>query len=310
MAEIESSASINSLSESNTQLEQLEIELIFEGSRVDDGTAPVSYVLDALNGFARAFSKTAGRNPEARINYELRLSRIQVGSFHLILSVYEWAKANPSLVEPAVTGVVAVAAGAYKTIKDLAAVINAKKQLKGADRSSIVVNGTAIFVQNGDARFEISKDQAALIQSGAIDKDLDILTSPLSVGQVESLELKARKERLTKIEASERTYFVVREPDSMPNRQETWMIGSLNSLSKDRNRGTFYTAAGEHVSYKYSGQNQLQLFQAFAHKGVLRVHGAVSYNMEAEPVFIDIDQIELTQQDFNFPDQLIVPRRQ
>jgi len=193
-----------------------------------------------------------------------------------------------------VTGGSLLATGAYKVIKDIAAVIWGKKGLKGqpVTTNSYTFNDQRIILQG----VELTPEQLEYLQSGELDPDLDRITRPLEENRgANEFQLKTGDEELVKVTNEERAYFAHTESAITTTRDEVWLEGTLNSHSKRSNRGMFYTVAGKHIYYRYVGEDIRPLLRAYAYSGTVRVRGKVKFDSNLDPLSIEIRDIELTQ---------------
>ncbi len=273
------------------------LELVYEGEEVDDGTIPVDYLIQSLIGFSGAYDKIAGRT-QPDTAYRIRVLGLRRDSTHILMDVIEWVLVNPAAAEVIETGIIAVAAGAYKITKDIGKYISAKKKLKGASptKEQIIVEGENIFLLlSSGEKLPLTKEQAQILLQGLLDSDLNKLSMPLDDPKVDRFELRHKNEVVAEINKAERPFFFKAEAAVTSTRDDVWMEGVLNSLTKDRARGTFHSSSGKHIPYHFAGTDEQQLLQAFAHNGLVRALSKVSLDADLNPTSMEIKSLQLSQ---------------
>jgi hypothetical protein len=275
------------------------VELIYDGEAVKDGSVPAEYLVDALVGFSSAYSKIARRTEGAGVTHRIRVVGLRPNSTHILVDIIEWVKVNPAAAGVLVSAVSLGASGAYKIIKDMGRVFTAKKHLKGepVENRYIFKNNNIYIFNETKQELHLTKEQFEYLRSGLIDPDLDKLTAPLEDDKVEKFQLKSKNESLAEANKNERPYFATTHKQVATTRDDVTLEGSLNSLTKDKRRGTFYTVGGKHIPYQFVGQNEQALLNAFTHPGVVRAKGKVGFDGDLEPTKIEISDIVLEQPD-------------
>lgn len=281
--------------------ESTAIELVYDGEEVKTGSIPIEYLIHALSGFSGAYEKVSGQTEGQDIEHRIKVVGLRHDSIHILLDIFEFIKANPAAAGVIETGVIALTAGAYKVVKDISKYIEAKRHLRGkSPRNSILFEGDKIFLvdpETGD-RLQISKEEADRLLMGLLDSDVERMVLPLNGTRVTDFEIRHKSESLVKVNSKEKSYFAYTPPVVTGTESDRWMEGTLNSLTKDRARGTFHTVSGKHVPYRYVGHDQHQLIQAFAHDGVVRALSDVHFDAENNPCLLDIKAIEIGQRTF------------
>jgi hypothetical protein len=213
------------------------------------------------------------------------------------VEVIEWVKVNPAAATVLLSGGIAISTGAYKVIKDIAAVFTGKKHLQGAPvQNHFHIRDSNIYLVNETKQeLPFTKEQLEYLQSGLIDPDLDKMTAPLEDEKVNKFEMKSGKEPLAEANRSDRRYFSTSHRPIATTRDDVSLEGTLNSLTKDKKRGTFYTLSGKHIPYQFVGNDEKQLFDAFTHPGVVQARGKVSFDSSLEPTQIQITEIRPEQ---------------
>ncbi len=270
----------------------IRIRLRYTGTAVDDGTMPVSDVLEALAGFSGAYAKIASRQG-ADIRHELRLSAIETASFGLI--VCAWV---------ALTG----AAGSIQTVETLtraarevfsrvAAAIAFKKHVR-REPYAVNVNGndnTVTVINFGGEPLSIPPDVLEILKEKLIDSDLAKIAAPLNGAEVNSVQLRAEDggapaEEI--IRSDERELFSLQ---NVTTSQETQVRGALVSLNKENNRGTFRLDSGDRIRYHYVGEDPQQFHSDFAPRGFVRATGIVSFDESLRPISMEIKTVQRLQ---------------
>jgi hypothetical protein len=271
------------------------VELLYSGTDVDDGTVPVEDMVDALVGFSGAYSKLARDRESPDEGHRIRVVGLQKGSARIFVDVIEWVTKNPAAAGVLVTGGSLAATGAYRIVKDIAAVIKGKKALEGQPitNNSYTFNDNRVILQG----VELTPEQFGYLQSGELDTDLDRITRPLDKGRgADEFKLKAGDEELVTVDSKDRPYFSNTETNVTTTRDDVWLEGTLNSHSKRNNKGMFHTRDGRHIPYRYVADELQPLLRGYAYNGVVKVLGKVKFDANNEPISIEIREIQLTQQ--------------
>jgi hypothetical protein len=74
--------------------------------------------------------------------------------------------------------------------------------------------------------------------------------------------------------------------------KETRLEGSFRSHRKRGNSGDFETSDGKRVKYKYVGDDLMVFLHSYVSRGNVRVLGSVKYDVDGEPLSIQIREIE------------------
>jgi hypothetical protein len=283
--------------------ERTPVELVYDGEQVKDGSVPVEYMIDALVGFTSAYSKIARRTEGADLTHHIRVVGLRPNSTHILVDIVEWVKGNPAAATVLLSGGTGLVVGAYKVIKDIAAVFTGKKHLAGAPvHNHFHIRDSNIYLVNElKQELPFTKQQLEYLQSGLIDADLDKLTAPLEDENVNKFELKSGTKPLAEANRSDRQYFSTSPKPVTTTRDDVWLEGTLNSLTKDKKRGTFYTLSGKHIPYQFVGIDEKQLLDAFTYPGVVRARGKVGFDSGLEPTQIQIVEIRPAQGGLNIP---------
>jgi hypothetical protein len=272
------------------------VELVYEGEEVKDGSVPLEYMIDALVGFSGAYSKIARRTPGVDHEPQLRVVGLKPNSTHIFVDIIEFVKANPAASGVLVSGGSVLLGGAYKVIKDIAVVFTAKKELKGEPLkdSNIVIKGSQVYIDQR-SQLALTKEQLEYLRSALIDAEMDKMTAPLEDQKIEKFQLKNDQQPLAEASRKDRPYFASSRRAITTTRDDVTLEGSLNSLTKDKKRGTFYTLGGKHIPYQFLGSDEKQLLDAFTHPGIVKARGKVSFDGNLEPTQILIAEILLEQ---------------
>jgi hypothetical protein len=282
-------------------------ELVYEGPDVDAGTMSARELVEALSGMTHAFNTVAHERVTGD-QYELRVSHIDHRSFHVIFEAIEFAKTNPS----ATTAIAASSAvilnagtntisGIYRIITDIGRMLEAKKRAKGERIAKLDAqfDDHDVKLIGPDEEFILlSKEQYELLLSQKLDKPLAQIVSPLTPRRINRFIMRRTENDLATVDAGEKEYFDFREVRVDQSREGTEITGTLNSLSKTNLKGTFHTATGFHVPYRYTGGNMAELLRGFSAREPLKVHGKIKYGSDGIPVWIDVREIDFLQSHF------------
>lgn len=270
-------------------VQETKVELLYEGTEVEDGTVPVEDMIDALTGFSGAYNKIAKTERGLDQGHRIRVVGLEKGSAKIIVEVVDWIIKNPN-ASLALSGVATtVVGGAYIALRDLAKVIWARKSTRGQPISKNNITFKDNLIVMGD--INLTREQYDVLESGEIDNDLERLTRPLETGRgVHRFKLKTGKEELVEVNADERPFFYGSRRSNRDVRSGVWLEGTLNSHSKRNNRGMFHTLDGVHIRYHYIGEDDNPVLTAYAQDGAVRVMGTVVYRDEM-PTSIEIREI-------------------
>ncbi len=287
-----------------TAVESDIFELVYEGPDVDTGTMGARELTEVFFGLTRAFSAVA-HELDLGDEYELRVRDIDHASFHLVFEAIKYAKANPAAATAIAAGsavvlnaVTSAVSGAYKVITDIGAMLEAKKKAKGerfATMPAQFTDGEVRLSAPGDELIVLTKEQYELLLSQRLDRQLAQVVSPLVPARINRFHMRRKQVDLATVDAGQRGYFDFREVVEDQSREGTEIMGTLNSLTKTNLRGTFYTADGVHVPYRYTGGDIAQLLRGFSAREPLRVRGKIKYGNDGLPVSIDVQEIDFVQ---------------
>lgn len=286
------------------QFGEVEIfELVYQGPDVEDGTMGARELAEVLTGVSRAFA-TVASDADLGDRYQLRIKDVESNSFHIILEAIEYAKSHPAqatalIAGAAVTlqGLTAAVSGAYRVIVDIAKLIDAKKRAKGkrvALLPTAFSDGEVTITADADL-IVLTREQYELLLSQRVDRQLSQIVSPLEPRKIDSFQMWRSNAELVTVEAVQRDYFDYVEVAEERTKEGTQIIGTLNSLSKNNLRGTFYTTDGVHVPYRYVGGDIGLLLRGFSARELLKVHGRIKYAGDGIPSNIEIQDIEVLQ---------------
>jgi hypothetical protein len=278
-------------------------ELIYQGPDLQDGTMSARELAEVLTGVSRAFT-TVACEADLGDRYQLRIRDVESNSFHIILEAIEYAKANPAPATAIIAGAaVAMQAlsvtisGAYRVVTDIAKLIDAKKRARGkriALLPTVFEDGQATITAPDDV-IVLTKEQYELLLTQRVDRHLSQIVSPLEPKKIDTFQMRHSNSELVIVEARQRDYFDYVEVTEEKSKEGTSIVGTLNSLSKNNLRGTFYTADGVHVPYRYVGGDVGQLFRGFTARELLKVHGRIKYGTDGVPRFVEVQDIEVFQ---------------
>ena len=293
--------------------EETPVTLRYVGPDVDDGSIGVDDLLSALNGFSSAFYRLAERESLDQTQ-RIKVKGISQSSANIHLSILEIMHAHPDAAKIVGTAAVTSIFGAVSyvgskiadvVIRKIANVAKAKKHIQGGTYTTeLQVDGNAnqVIIVNGvNARLPVDRDVFELLKEGTIDGDLDKLTAPLREDSVNAFEIRHGDNELPDLhlDASDKPYFA-RSRREKTTTAEVTLIGTMNTISKTNNAGTFITDAGRRIRYRFTNEAKLsELYQQFAHLGQVRVWCTAKLDDNLDVISIEITDVEAVQERAN-----------
>ena len=278
------------------------VSLRYRGPSVDDGSMPVADVLNALSGFTGAYGKIASKETP-NIQHKLSVSSFKSNSFDIVLLSVCMVLQDP---ETQRTILETISGAGGKVIRHLLSLIKAHKHTKGKP-STINVSGsgnTVNLINAEGATLHLTKAEAENFKDDLAAKDIGKIVRPLRQGEVNSLELSMEDDNETSsalIDCSEREYFDSNEAETTTTK-ETKIKGRFVSLNKERDSGSFRLLSGLSIGYHYSGDDQQQLYQDFAHKGLVLVTCVATLDEDLQPLRLSIYEVERLQRSLPLQD--------
>jgi hypothetical protein len=277
-------------------IQGVRLSLRYGGPDVESGTMQADDVISALQGFVGAYSKIAAQT-DPEIQHQLRVVAIKTSSFELAIGALVLVVASDPKAQLKTAEVV------YKTtswiVKTIGALIRAKQVSKGKPLNIRVdgKNNTVLVIgaDNGGT-VKLEPDQFKILESKIVDGDLDKIAAPLKENSAERVELLVSDEKdpVAEIGSGERDYFR-KEETIITTTKKTEIEGSLVSLNKESNRGTFRLRDGRTVPYHYVGSDPLRFHRDFADRGQVRVSCTASLDESLNPKRLDITGVEHLQ---------------
>ena len=282
--------------------EPTRITLRYRGRDVDDGTMPIEDVVDALQGFSGAYGKVATQIDPNHV-HQLKVTAIRHHSFDV------WIVAG-MFVATQLKDLETITDAAKFVFRTVAHVISLKKHTRGKPyQVSVTGNNNNVLVLNADgAELAVPLDAFGIFKDRLLDADLNKIASPLRENSVDEADLIAdegtAQELEAKITSSERDYF---RPDSTTIQiRDLDLVGTLVSLNKESNRGTFKLAAGN-VPYHYIGDTPEMFHSQFAHEGPVRAACKAEFDENGAIQRVDIIAAQLLQADLGFTEDIYGP---
>ncbi len=290
--------------------EQIEIELKYTGSDVDQGTMSIEDMVPALQGFSSAYGKIASEN-NLSITHSLRITGVGKGSFHILIEIATYAQNHAdqiSLIANATQISSVCVGGAVFVVKTIMSVINLTKHTQKLPYEQTVNahNQSVVVTNSKNVKLEIPINVYNLYKNGTIQQDLNKIVKPLENGKINSTTLIAKidKEILSEeIKLEEKRFFEVEEV-VVTETKEMWLQGILNSLTKTTNRGFLLLTDGTRVSYRLATNNPEEMYPFFIHKGMVKVRCKAHLDENLKPAQIDIYEIQPLQGNLEFPKSL------
>jgi hypothetical protein len=276
------------------------MKLRYRGADVDNGTMGVDDVLEALQGFSGAFGKVAAElTPD--VQYQLRLSAINKSSFELLMLGAAFVIAHKDQLKALET----LADAAKRIFRIVVDVINLKKHTKGQPYNlSITGDHNTVLVINAEGQ-ELAIQPPALdvYKEKLIDADLSKIAAPLRPKSIESAEIVEAEDGAEQTEAiitnDDKDYF--RSDGNTTTSRETDLAGTLISLNKETNAGTFKFGNGKTCRYRYKGDDPEKFHRDFAYKGLVRVTCMAEFDENLTVTRIDIVSVQRLQGEIEFP---------
>ena len=271
--------------------EHLHIHLRYVGPSVNDGSMQIEEAAKALQGFAGAYEKIAAEISPLE-QHDLRIADINKTSCDfLIVAAMAIGQHGPQLeaIKSAIEGVKIV----FRLITD---VILAKKHTKGKPYQISVKgdnNNTVVIVNSEGSEMKIEPKALEVFQEKIIDVDLNKIAEPLKAKSVEEVQIKTDTEPGASISSEERDYFQT-EPSSITS-QEVEIVGSLVSLNKERNRGTFKLKNNVNVPYQYVGDEREKFHADFSFEGPVQASCIAEFNDALQVTRLEIKAVQPLQ---------------
>ena len=157
-------------------------------------------------------------------------------------------------------------------------VVKLKKHVAGKPFTIGPIILTYVSVRNSNnVTIQVPPRDFAAFQEKLIDEDVAKIIRPLRKGKIDFAELKSPQANIDeRILAEERDAFLAER--TIVTTKEDWIEGSLVSLNKETNSGTFRLMNGQGVPYHLVGDNPEEMYEDFAYKGAVRVYGKATFD--------------------------------
>jgi hypothetical protein len=246
-------------------------------------------IVDALTGFSRAYIKLVSyKNSEYQ--HEVRIVGIKKGSAIFNLQVF-------ATQEHALAGIEHASAAAAAIVGAIAGVIHLTKHLKGKEGKGKPAHGGITVENSENVSIVVSTDIYTIYQEGIIRQDLNRLSAPLKLGEIDNVSLSAgSKGELVEadIQSGERGYFEY-ETKEVTTTKEIEIIGRIISLNKERNGGSFRLQDGVRIGYHLKSDSPEMMYSHLLHKGLVRVKCMAHLDENLQTTHIDIMHIQNLQ---------------
>ena len=245
--------------------DRIEIQLVYEGEDLNDGSMEVEDAILALRGFAGAYGHIA-RTIDPSAEHRLHLTAIQEGSitFDLIAtSIIE----NLDTIEPLLDA----AANAIGVISStlLFELINLKVQLRGENHKASAEDNRIAVTKSDNTTINVDRRTYNFLGTGALDKHLDDCTKPLEKDGIDAAEYRVTPNEgaafSQRIDAADRPFFEAHDGASIDHVvMELAVI--IVSYTKNTQKGFLYLIehAYKRVPFIYVGDNPTGLLAMFA----------------------------------------------
>jgi hypothetical protein len=275
--------------------EQLHIHLRYVGPDVTDGSMRIEDVAKALHGFAGAYEKIAA-DISPLDHHELRVAGINPTSFDIIIL----AAMGITRYADQLSAIKSAAEGIVKVIQVITSVVLAKKHTKGKPfQIAIKGDNNVVIVNSEGSEMKIEPKALEILQEKAIDVDLNKIVEPLRLKSIEEVQLKTDLDPGATITSQERDYFLT-EPSSITS-QDVEIVGSLVSLNKERNRGTFKLKNNVNVPYQYIGPDREKFHADFSYEGPVQASCVAEFDDALQVTRLEIKAVEPLQSRLALP---------
>ncbi len=274
------------------------ISLRYDGPDVAAGEMDVAEVVSALQGFSGAYAKVASDiAPDAY--HQLKVTAVREGSFDLLIAAGMYISQAGGL--ETIKSALEAAKAAFEVITG---VISLKKHTEGQPYEFNIngKNNTVNVLNIGKVEISIPVKVFETFVSKRIDEDISKIVDPLRGGHVDIAELKQDgvEDSKVRIESSEKGYFAQKSDTTS---RELEVSGTLISLNKKTNRGTFEFGNGKTARYLFIGEDKDRFHRDFSLKGQVKVRADVTFDEYLIPVHLDIKNVERVQLRLDLPDQ-------
>ncbi len=276
------------------QTSSVEIVLRYSGPDVEDGTMSLDDLIPVLQGFAGAYGKIAA-SKGLTTQHKLRLVAIRRGSANIILDVWGMVEKNSLQLQSAGS----IVAAAMAVLGILIQVIRAKKHtVKRPYRTNINAGfGDINIVNSENVSLSFSLDAYNVLKAELIDSDLAKIVAPLEAGKVDETSISATGDGAKleeNVTSTDKQYFDVVKVTATST-AETWLVGSINSMTKSSNSGHIYLSDGTRVHYKIKGERPERFYPLFSHGGNVRVKCVANLDDSLKPTRLDMYDMSLMQ---------------
>lgn len=283
----------------NIMQEPIRISLRYDGPDVISGEMNIDEVISALQGFSSAYAKVASE--VAPNGYqELKVTAIQPGSFDILIVAAVYIMQTGDALEHIET----VVNAAKFTFEIITQIIGLKKhvksnpyttQINGQSHNITVINADKVELTLSLPAFEMYKDKT-------LDDDIEKITAPLCEGRIEVAKLQeiGNDSSEVVVTSDEREFFRSRETTSVEERE---ISGTLVSLNKKTNRGTFEFGNGKTARYFYIGVDKDSFHSDFSRKGPVSVIADVAFDENLTVTHLDIKSVKPLQSNLELHDR-------
>ncbi len=282
------------------ETEKVDIVLEYDGPEVVDGTMPIDDLVPVLQGVAGAYG-TIAAHQGITVKHKLRLVGIQRGSAKIILDVWDMVGHNANQLQA--VGSVVAASAAILTV--VLGVITLKKHTRKEPYSATAEGMTQQIniVNSRHVSLSVPLTVFNAFKEGIIDSDLAKIASPLQEGSVDSSLISVQAGAMNeseKIEYVDKYVFETANPIATIA-PETWLLGSINAMTKSTNSGFLYLADGTRVHFRIKTQNPEKFYHLFSHGGPVRVLASASLDSSLRPIDLVISDMVAIQGDLFRP---------
>lgn len=280
----------------NITTERITIKYI--GPDVDDGSMPVENLLQALQGFSNAYAKIS-KFKNISTQQQIRLVGLNKGSCDLLINIVDVAQQTYGVAEQIISGGV----GTGIALQIIKAMLNLVKLTKHTQNKAydIKINGNNnnVTIQNyNNVKLDVPIEIYDMYKNKLINSDLNRITEPLSVGKIDEAKFIINQDKVETIEESikyeDKAYFNVENLD-VTKTPETWLEGTINTLTKSTNNGRFILNNGDNVPFHLCMDKPEEYYHFFSSRGFVRIKCIAHLDESLKPIKLDVFDIEESQ---------------
>lgn len=279
--------------------ESTRISLRYHGPEVDSGEMDVDDVIKALQGFSSAYMKVSSEiAPDAK--QELKVTAIRNESFDIIVLVGLYLTSTGDLIEK-IESTVNLSKFAFGIMTNIVGLKKHTKQqpysarVEGDSNNVTIINAQNLSMTVPRTAFEMYKDKL-------LDNDLAKIAGPLCEGKIDEAELREEDADGARISINSTESQFFKSEREITTTKEREVTGTLISLNKKTNRGTFEFGNGHTARYLFVGEDKESFHRDFAWKGAVKAVADVEFDENLTPIYLAISSVAPAQLRFELPE--------